>query len=140
VEGDVRFLFALIAAVALCSGPARAVVDDKPNIVVFLSDDMGHGQLGLQGGKKVPTPNIDRLAREGVSLTQFYVHSVCSPTRAALLTGRYPVRTGVEERFHGNDTAGMLTDERTLADALKQAGYSTAIFGKWHLGEWHKKP
>jgi len=87
----------------------------------------------------VPTPNLDRIAREGVHLTQFYVHSVCTPTRAALLTGRYPVRTGTEERFHGNDTAGMLADERTLADALKAAGYSTAVFGKWHLGEWHKK-
>jgi arylsulfatase A-like enzyme len=135
----VRFLVALIAGVALSSGPAPAAAADRPNIVVFLSDVMGWGQLGFQGGKKASTPNIDRLAREGVSLTQFYVHSVCTPTRSALLTGRYPVRTGTEERVHGNDTAGMLTDERTLADALKQAGYATAIFGKWHLGEWHKR-
>ena len=124
---------------ALLPAPAPAAPAERPNIVVFLSDDMGWGQLGFQGGKRVPTPNIDRLAREGVSLTQFYVHSVCTPTRSALLTGRYPVRTGTEERFHGNDIAGMLADERTLADALMQAGYATAIFGKWHLGEWHKK-
>jgi arylsulfatase A-like enzyme len=87
----------------------------------------------------VSTPNLDRLAREGTRLTQFYVHAVCSPTRAAFLTGRYPFRNGMEERSHGNDVAGMLTDERTLADALGEAGYFTAIIGKWHLGNWYKR-
>jgi len=111
----------------------------KPNMVIFLSDDMGWDQPGFQGGKAVPTPHLDRLAREGVRLTQFYVQSVCSPTRAALLTGRYPFRNGMEERTHGDDVGGMLTDERTLAQALKGAGYATAIFGKWHLGSWFKK-
>lgn len=119
--------------VAFAATPLR-----PPNIVIFLSDDMGWGQLGFQGGKDVATPNIDRIAREGVKLTQFYVECVCSPTRAALLTGRYPFRNGMEERTHGNDNAGMLLDERTLAQALKPAGYATAIFGKWHLGIWHK--
>lgn len=109
-----------------------------PNIVIFLSDDMAWGQPGFQGGREIPTPHLDRLAREGVRLTQFYVQSVCSPTRAALLTGRYPFRNGMEERNHGNDRAGMLRDERTLAQALKAAGYSTGIFGKWHLGGWYK--
>ena len=136
---DMRLALTLLAVCLASSAvrPARAA--DKPNVVVFLSDDMGWGQLGFQGGTRVPTPNVDRLARDGASLTQFYVHSVCTPTRSALLTGRYPVRTGTEERFHGNDTAGMLTDERTLADALRAAGYATAVFGKWHLGEWQKK-
>jgi arylsulfatase A-like enzyme len=118
---------------------ACAATAPRPNIVVFLSDDVGWGQLGYQGGKDVATPHIDRIAREGVQLTQFYVQCVCSPTRAALLTGRYPFRNGMEERTHGNDSAGMLKDERTLAQALKDAGYSTGIFGKWHLGVWQRE-
>jgi arylsulfatase A-like enzyme len=126
------FFVFLLARLGAATPPA------KPNIVVFLSDDMGWAQVGFNGGKEVATPNIDRIAREGVKLTQFYVQAVCSPTRAALLTGRYPFRNGMEERSHGNDMAGMLTDERTLAQTLKSAGYATAIFGKWHLGVWKK--
>jgi arylsulfatase A-like enzyme len=133
----------LVAILAFsCSFGCLAPAADgprKPNVVLFLSDDMGWGQLGYQGGTQVKTPSIDRIAREGVTLTQFYVQAVCSPTRAALMTGRYPFRNGMEERTHGNDGAGMLADERTIAQALREAGYATAIFGKWHLGIWHKK-
>lgn len=131
---------ALLALTLACifSAVSAATAARPPNIVIFLSDDMGWGQLGYQGGKDVATPNIDRIAREGVQLTQFYVQAVCSPTRAALMTGRYPFRNGMEERTHGNDASGMLPDERTLAQALKGAGYSTAIMGKWHLGVWSK--
>jgi arylsulfatase A-like enzyme len=131
----------LLASVVLGAlvGATQAVGETRPNIVVFLTDDMGWGQVGFQGGKQAATPNIDRLAREGARLSQFYVQSVCSPTRAALLTGRYPFRNGMEERSHASDTAGMLTDERTLAQALREAGYFTALFGKWHLGEWKKE-
>ena len=116
-----------------------AVIADskQPNIVVILADDMNRHHPGFNGGP-VETPNLDRLALEGTRLTEFYVHSVCSPTRAAFLTGRYPFRNGMEERSHGNDVAGMLTDERTLAEAFQDAGYFTAIIGKWHLGNWHK--
>lgn len=110
----------------------------KPNIVVFLADDMNWHYPGFNGGP-VATPNLDRLAKAGTRLTQFYVHSVCSPTRAAFLTGRYPFRNGMEERSHGNDIAGMLPDERTLAQALKQTGYDTALIGKWHLGNWYQR-
>ncbi len=133
-----RILPVLLGCAALVQAAFAAAGARPPNIVIFLSDDMAWGQLGYQGGKDIPTPNIDRIAREGVQLTQFYVESVCSPTRAALLTGRYPFRNGMEERSHGNDAAGMLPDERTVAQALKPAGYTTGIFGKWHLGLWHK--
>jgi arylsulfatase A-like enzyme len=133
-----RIAFMAVLAAILVSLPAWAE-PARPNIVAFVSDDMGWGQPGFQGGSSVATPHLDRLARDGVSLTQFYVQATCTPTRAAFLTGRYPFRTGTEERFHANDVAGMLTDERTLADALGEAGYFTAIFGKWHLGEWQKQ-
>ncbi len=132
-------MFLTVSGTLAADGAAAAESAKRPNIVVLLSDDMGYNQLGYMGGKDVPTPNIDRIAREGAHCTQFYACSVCSPTRASLLTGRYPFRNGMEERSHGNDTAGMLTDERTLADALRAAGYSTAIIGKWHLGTWYKK-
>ena len=137
-------LFPICAALLLVSlgsvygADARKAVASKPNIVVFLADDMPWHYLGFNGGP-CETPNLDRLAREGTRLTQFYVHSVCSPTRAAFLTGRYPFRNGMEERSHGNDIAGMLPDERTLAQALKQAGYDTALIGKWHLGNWYQR-
>ena len=123
---------------ALHAADALKTSASKPNIVVFLVDDMNWHYPGFNGGA-CETPNLDRLAKEGTRLTRFYVHSVCSPTRAALLTGRYPFRNGMEERSHGNDTAGMLPDERTLAQALKQTGYDTAIIGKWHLGNWYQR-
>jgi arylsulfatase A-like enzyme len=124
--------------VVLHAAEAPKTPPKKPNIVVFLADDMPWHYPGFNGGP-CETPNLDRLAKEGTRLTRFYVHSVCSPTRAALLTGRYPFRNGMEERSHGNDTAGMLPDERTLAQALKPAGYDTALIGKWHLGNWYQR-
>ena len=107
-------------------------------MVVFLSDDMGWEQVGFNGGTEVPTPNIDRIAREGVKLTQFYVQPVCSPTRACFLTGRYAWKNGMEVRPTAQSRHGMLLDERTIAEALRSAGYATWIVGKWHLGEWHR--
>ena len=100
---------------------------------------MGWGQPGFNGGTEVATPNMDRIVNEGVKLTQFYVYPVCSPTRAALLTGRYPWKNGVQLRVTVNGSNGMLLDERTLAEALRDAGYATWMVGKWHLGQWHRK-
>ncbi len=133
-----RLLLTLVAPLLLGLSTARSETGQPPNILVFLSDDMHWHHPGFNGGL-ADTPNLDQLAEQGTLLTQFYVHSVCSPTRAAFMTGRYPFRNGMEERSHGNDTAGMLLDERTLAEALNEAGYFTAIIGKWHLGNWYKQ-
>ncbi len=125
-------------ALALVSITLYGQAVPRPNFVVFLSDDMGWEQVGFNGGKEVPTPNIDRIADEGVKLTQFYVQPVCSPTRACLLTGRYAWKNGMEVRPTAESRHGMLLDERTMAEALREVGYRTWMVGKWHLGEWQR--
>ena len=113
--------------------------DTPPNILVFLSDDMGWGQPGFNGGTEVATPHMDRIADEGVKLTQFYVLPVCTPTRGSLLTGRYDWKNGTETRVGLRSSHGMPTDERTIAEALGDAGYATWVVGKWHLGQWQQE-
>jgi len=105
-----------------------------PNIVVILCDDLGFGDLGCYGSR-IHTPNLDRMASEGVRFTNFCsADPVCSPSRAALLTGRYPTRVGVQRVLNPRDPKGLNLDETTLANALKGAGYGTMCVGKWHLG------
>jgi arylsulfatase A len=105
-----------------------------PNIVFILCDDLGYGDLGCYGSK-IRTPNLDRLAAEGVRFTNFCAADpVCSPSRAALLTGRYPTRVGVPAVLFPQDKNGLNLDETTLADVLKARGYRTMCIGKWHLG------
>ncbi|MDG2382270.1 MAG: arylsulfatase [Pirellulaceae bacterium] len=109
-----------------------------PHVVVLLADDLGWGDVGYHGSQ-IATPNIDKLAQVGVRLEQFYVQPVCSPTRGALLTGRYPMRLGLQcGVVRPWAEHGLPQDERTLPAALKENGYQTAIVGKWHLG--HNKP
>jgi len=104
-----------------------------PNVLLVITDDQGYGDLRAHGNPKVETPNLDRLAREGVQFQSFYVSPVCSPTRASLMTGRYNYRTGVVDTYLGRSL--MHPDETTIAELLSRAGYRTGIFGKWHLGD-----
>lgn len=107
----------------------------RPNVLVIITDDQGFGDLACNGNPVIRTPNLDKLAKESVRLTNFYVSPVCSPTRASLLTGRYNYRTSVVDTFLGRSM--MHPDEVTLAEMLRWSGYRTGIFGKWHLGDNH---
>ncbi|QDV70087.1 Arylsulfatase [Rosistilla carotiformis] len=152
---------ALILSISPFAGTQSARADDapRPNIVFILADDMGWNQPGFQGGNPELTPHLDGLAAQSVRLTQFYSHSVCAPTRGALLTGRYAFRNWMDWRSEDfgkpsylkklgltlahNDRGeptrrihALDTNERTVAEALQEAGYFTGIVGKWHCGEW----
>jgi arylsulfatase A-like enzyme len=118
---------------SLCAQAAK-----QPDIVFFLIDDLGFADCGFNGGKDIKTPNIDRLAKSGTIIDSHYVQPVCSPTRSTLLTGRYPTHTGVYTIVSPGAPWGLPLAERTLADALRSAGYRTALTGKWHLGEFEK--
>ena len=109
---------------------------DKVNVVLIFADDQGYGDLGCFGSKKIKTPNIDQMAKEGRKFTNFMVASpVCTPSRAALLTGCYPKRVGLHQHvLFPSSTKGLHPDEYTLADHFKSQGYATACYGKWHLG------
>jgi arylsulfatase A-like enzyme len=130
---------ALLTGLAcLCAGLASAQTTKQPDIVFFLIDDLGYADCGFNGGKEIKTPNIDRLAQSGAIIENHYVQPVCSPTRSTLLTGRYPTHTGVYTIVSPGAGWGLPLAERTLADALRSAGYRTALTGKWHLGEFEK--
>lgn len=122
------FLSFLLATAAL-----HAAANRPPNIVLIMTDDQGYGDLGITGNPVLETPHIDGLARAGGTMSTFYVSPVCSPTRAALLTGRYNYRTRVLDTFKGRSM--LEPSETTLAEVLRDAGYATGIFGKWHLGD-----
>src|SRR5438874_1768410 len=133
------FLALLVVALLPAAGPAADAPDRKPNILLIVADDLGYADLGCQGCKDVPTPNIDSLAKNGVRCTNGYVSCpVCSPTRAGLMTGRYQQRFGHEFNPGPAGVAskdfGLSLNEKTIADRLKTAGYKTGMVGKWHEG------
>ncbi|MFW5693031.1 MAG: sulfatase-like hydrolase/transferase [Thermoguttaceae bacterium] len=154
-----RFALFLVLVPALAGSAFGGAAGSRPNIVLMLIDDMGWADPGFHGGNAELTPHMDRLAEQSVQFTQFYTHAVCAPARAALLTGRYPFRMWMDWRSEdfgkpsylkalgmelahnqrGEPTRmihAMDAGERTVAEALREAGYFTALIGKWHLGEW----
>ena len=124
---------ALLACVLQTSAMAQAPdATAAPNILVIVVDDLGWAGVGFHA-PAMPTPNLDRLAKEGTELDRFYAYPVCSPTRAALLTGQMPRRFGIVNPLNGQDR-GVPAGEVTLPSVLHDAGYTTALVGKWHLG------
>ncbi len=111
----------------------------RPNFIIVFCDDMGYADIGPFGAEGYQTPRLDRMAEEGIMFTDFYVgRSFCSPSRAALMTGCIPTRAGIGGNFGPRSTTGLNPEEMTIAEVLKQRGYATACFGKWHLGHLRK--
>lgn len=121
--------------VATAQAAAQKTDPKRPNVVIIYADDLGYADLGCFGADKIKTPALDRMAKQGIRFSSFYVaQAVCSASRAALMTGRYSNRVGILGALNHNSKNGLGPQERTIADLLKSLGYATAIFGKWHLG------
>jgi arylsulfatase A-like enzyme len=139
-----RTYVAVASLLLALAAPASAQPTQPPNIIVLLADDLGYGDLGCYGHPTILTPELDRMAAEGMRFTQFYAAApFCTPSRAALMTGRLPVRSGMAGSqnavvLYAKATGGLPQSETTLATALKARGYATALVGKWHLG--HAEP
>jgi arylsulfatase len=129
-----RRTFLKTAAGAAALRNVANAASTPPNVIIILADDLGYGDLGCYGST-MATPNLDRMAAEGIRFTQFTsASSVCSPSRASWLTGRYPTRVGIPRVLDPSDTYGLPDTETTIAQMLKGAGYATSCVGKWHLG------
>ena len=132
---------AMLAALATAADPAAGQQSaSRPNFVVFLVDDMGMGDLSVTGHPTIRTPHLDQMAREGLRFTSFYAAPACTPARGMFMTSRYPVRTGLLWPTGPADSSGIKANEVTLPEALKVQGYRTAMFGKWHLGDFDTGP
>ncbi|NIB38598.1 sulfatase [Pseudomaricurvus alkylphenolicus] len=125
----------IVHSAGMTASSQTHLASSRPNIIVIFADDLGYGDIGSYGSKTIKTPNIDRMAAQGAKFDQFYSASpVCTPSRAALLTGRYPIRQGIHEVFYPESFQGMDPEEVTIAEMLKDVGYVTGLVGKWHLG------
>ncbi len=128
-------LFCFFCSPWLATGSSSQAAQRSPNIVILFADDLGYADIGSFGAKGYKTPNLDRMAAEGVRLTNFYVaQAVCSASRTALLTGCYPNRVGIQGALDHRANHGINANEMTIAEVVKTRGYATAIYGKWHLG------
>jgi len=135
MKSFLKRLLLLFCLSFLFAKPALPAEQAKPNIILILCDDLGYGDLGCYGNSRIRTPNLDRMSSEGVRLTQYYVTSpACTPSRAALLTGRQQMRAGLPNVLHPTAQVGLRAQDETLAEALKERGYATTCIGKWHLG------
>jgi arylsulfatase A len=135
-----RPLARILAASLALAAAQLAAQPRRPNFIVFLTDDQGYGDLSSFGHPTIRTPNIDRMAADGMRLTSFYAAPVCTPSRAQLLTGRYAFRSKMFVPYGPNAPNGIAADEMTLAEALKRQGYRTGMLGKWHLGDFDTRP
>jgi len=138
-HSSARWPIGLLAVLGMMAAGLKATAKEAerpPNIVVVFADDLGYADVGCFGAKGYKTPNIDRLASEGIRFTDFYVaQATCTASRAALMTGCYPNRVGVLGALGPGSKVGISDEEQTIAEVLKTRGYATAIFGKWHLGD-----
>ncbi|HEX5026125.1 MAG TPA: arylsulfatase, partial [Agriterribacter sp.] len=128
-------LFMVLLGSAACRESANNLKagSHRPNVLLIMTDDQGYGDLGFTGNVYIQTPHLDQLAKESAWFTNFYVSPVCAPTRSSIMTGKFSLRTGIYDTFNGG--AMMNTHETTIAELLRDNGYRTAIFGKWHLGD-----
>jgi len=128
-EKVILLILIFLSIHTICIGSEKL----HPNVIIIITDDQGHGDLGVNGNPHVKTPVLDKFAKENIRFNNFYVSPVCAPTRSSLMTGRYSLRTGIRDTYNGG--AIMASNEVTIAEMLKQADYRTGIFGKWHLGD-----
>jgi len=126
--------FLKLSAIVISLSFVVSAAQSSPNFIIIFADDLGYGDLSSYGHPTFKTPHLDEMARDGVRLTSFYASPACSPSRAQLLTGRYPLRTGVPGVLGPDEPGGIAQDEILLSEALKPKGYRTACIGKWHLG------
>nr|WP_293303335.1 sulfatase [Allomuricauda sp.] len=137
-----RYFFVFLVLGLISCGEKKAPVQEEersPNIVLIFTDDQGYQDVGVFGSPNIKTPNLDQMAADGVKMTHYYAaQAVCSASRAGILTGCYPNRIGIHNALGPDNTHGINETETTLAEMLKEKGYATAIYGKWHLGH-HKK-
>lgn len=130
------FMALFMSACMSLGDQLKPELPEGPNVVLIFTDDQGYRDVGVFGAPDISTPNLDRMAAEGIQLSSFYVaQAICSASRAAILTGCYPNRIGIHNAFMPDSKTGLHPEETTLADMLKARGYATAIFGKWHLGD-----